>query len=161
MRIEVDLKRKYLFPALICLVILFGALVVYAYNSSPANPAIMGHSANEVMVQIGADSYSLQQALSQKLIGGVLMRGSVVIPVTGRELGFTTVDISSLGFVDSNYGIILTAGSSDGGAGADGHGPLYAPFYFQKTPTSFKILVYDIQANAFNVNIPVDWEVVK
>ena len=48
MKIEVNVGKIHLF-VIIGLVFLFGAsMIVYAYNSSPANPSVMGHSTNEI-----------------------------------------------------------------------------------------------------------------
>lgn len=70
MKIEVNLKKKYFFSLLTVLIVLSGALIVYAYNSSPADASKFGHSANELEVNIGGTNYTLQQAISQGLIGG-------------------------------------------------------------------------------------------
>jgi hypothetical protein len=48
MRIEVNVEKKYAFIIISLLVVIAGVVIGYAYNSSPANPAVMGHSINEV-----------------------------------------------------------------------------------------------------------------
>lgn len=106
-------------------------------------------------------SYKLDVNGKIRATNGVLLSGSTSVQTGSREVGYATVDISSLGLTDANYQVSLTAKPSDGGIAPDNHGPLYVPFVYNKTTTSFGILVYDIQANAFNVTIPVDWVVVK
>lgn len=51
MKIEVTLEKKYFFVALGVAFVLFGIILVMAYNpsNSPvANPSVFGHSANEI-----------------------------------------------------------------------------------------------------------------
>lgn len=70
MKIEVDLKKNYFLTLLAVLIVLSGALFVYAYNSNPGNPGTFGHSANELEVNIGGTLYKLQDAIDAHLIGG-------------------------------------------------------------------------------------------
>lgn len=70
MKIEVNLKKKYFFTLLAVLIVLSGALVVYAYNSSPANPATFGHSANELEVTLpNGNNVTLDYAVRNGLLG--------------------------------------------------------------------------------------------
>ncbi len=48
MKIEVNLERKYFISLLIIGLFLIGFVGVYAYNSVPANPAVFGHSVDEM-----------------------------------------------------------------------------------------------------------------
>src|SRR3989338_10224018 len=68
MKIKIDIKKKYAFiiaGAIIVLAIVLGA-VAYGTN----NPSVFGHSAGEVEIDIGGDTYTLQEAITQNLIGG-------------------------------------------------------------------------------------------
>ena len=55
MKIEVNLEKKYLFFVFAILLIFAGFVLVFAYNPSfsGGNPPVLGHSADEVNVQIG------------------------------------------------------------------------------------------------------------
>jgi hypothetical protein len=48
MRIEVNVEKKYAFIIISLLVVIAGVVIGYAYNSSPADPAVMGHTFNEL-----------------------------------------------------------------------------------------------------------------
>ncbi len=48
MKLEVNVTKKRFFVILGAFLMLMGLLIVYAYNSNPANPAVFGHSANEI-----------------------------------------------------------------------------------------------------------------
>ncbi len=48
MKIEVNLNKKFLVFSLLIGLILIGFVGVYAYNSIPANPAVFGHSIDEM-----------------------------------------------------------------------------------------------------------------
>ena len=48
MEIKINLEKKYFFVILSALSVIILMLGVYAYRSSPANPAFFGHSASEV-----------------------------------------------------------------------------------------------------------------
>jgi len=98
--------------------------------------------------------------------GGVILSGVVNISITYDRVGFKDVNIASLGFTDTNYKVLLTSHPSFGGfnpVGPDGvqRGPLYVPFLDTKTPSSFKIMVYDIQSLPYTANIPVEYAVIK
>ena len=48
MKIEMNVHKSYLFLILLGIFIIAGLITVYAYNSSPANPAVFGNSLNEI-----------------------------------------------------------------------------------------------------------------
>ncbi len=48
MKIEVNIRKKYFFIIISTLLVLSGLFAVYAYKSNPANPAVFGHTANEI-----------------------------------------------------------------------------------------------------------------
>jgi hypothetical protein len=48
-KIQINLGNKTFYTLIIFLAVLIIGGIVYAYNSSPANPAIMGHTSNEVL----------------------------------------------------------------------------------------------------------------
>ena len=75
MLIEVTKKRFFGIVGFILLIA--GILSVIAYNSSPANPAVFGHSANELEVNINGTVMTLQQAISSGALSGVTNSGSV------------------------------------------------------------------------------------
>lgn len=70
MKIEVNLKKKYFFSLLTILIVLSGALIVYAYNSSPGNASTFGHSANEIEVTLpNGNVVTLDYAVRNGLLG--------------------------------------------------------------------------------------------
>jgi hypothetical protein len=48
MKIVVNLRKSYFFGIVFSILFLAGLIMVYAYNSNPANPAVFGHSAGEL-----------------------------------------------------------------------------------------------------------------
>lgn len=65
MKIEVNLEKKYLFFVFSVILIFVGVVLVFAYNPSfnGGNAAIVGHSADEVNVQIFGVERTSQQIL--------------------------------------------------------------------------------------------------
>jgi len=69
MKIEVNLQKKYFFAILSAAVILAAVFGVYAYGTS--NPAVFGHTAEELAITLPNGSTStLQQAITNNYIGG-------------------------------------------------------------------------------------------
>ncbi len=82
-KVKFDLNRKdFLLVGVI--VLLLGVGFAYAYNSNPGKPSAMGHSANEVEVNINGKLMNLQQAIDGGLIGG----SSVVKTISGIPKGY-------------------------------------------------------------------------
>ena len=48
MKLEVNVNKKYFFSFIIIGLVIIGVVGVIAYNSSPGNPAVFGHSVNEI-----------------------------------------------------------------------------------------------------------------
>ena len=68
MKLEVNIKKKYFFTILASVLILVAIIGTVAYGTN--NPSVFGHSAGEVEVTIGGNNYTLQQAITQNLLGG-------------------------------------------------------------------------------------------
>jgi len=68
MKLEVNIKKKYFFTILASVLILVAIIGTVAYGTN--NPSVFGHSAGEVEVTIGGNNYTLQEAITQNLIGG-------------------------------------------------------------------------------------------
>lgn len=68
MKIEVKIEKRYAFMILGALIIIAGLIGVIAYGTN--NPPVFGHSAGELDVTIGGNTYTLQQAIDQNLFGG-------------------------------------------------------------------------------------------
>jgi hypothetical protein len=88
----------------------------------------------------------------------VLSSGTVEVKTLGNEWGVEFVPVPGMKSGDE---VLLTSYISRGGSGPNGRGPLYCPFISEKKNDGFEVLVYDIQANKFNVTITVDWAVVR
>ena len=67
MKIEVNLKKKYFISIVVLLIVVAGIFFVYAFGGN--SPSTLGHSAGEMEVIIGANTYSLQQAINVGLLG--------------------------------------------------------------------------------------------
>ena len=80
MKIEVNVRKKYFLTILATILVLAGGIVVWAYNSNPAEPAKFGHTANEVHVTVGGQTLGLQDAITQGKIGGTV--GGTPTPVS-------------------------------------------------------------------------------
>ncbi len=68
MKIEVKIEKRYAFMILGSLIVIAGLIGVIAYGTN--NPPVFGHSAGELDVTIGGNTYTLQQAIDQNLFGG-------------------------------------------------------------------------------------------
>ena len=68
MKLEVNIKKKYFFTILASVLILVAIIGTVAYGTN--NPSVFGHSAGEVEIDIGGDTYTLQEAITQNLFGG-------------------------------------------------------------------------------------------
>lgn len=89
----------------------------------------------------------------------VYAAGMSKIDTRNKEFGIDGVHVPGMKSGDL---ILLTPHTqSNGVSGPEGRGPLYCAFINQKDDNGFEILVYDIQANKFNVTVDVDWAVVR
>ncbi|MEI6849744.1 MAG: hypothetical protein WCK29_01770 [archaeon] len=66
MKIEANITKTKLFFLIASLFVITGAIFAFAYNSSPANPAVFGHSINEID---GFPNCTSQQALTHNSSG--------------------------------------------------------------------------------------------
>jgi hypothetical protein len=75
MKIEVNLDKKYVFLVLSVIIFLTCGIIVFAFNSNGfgGNPAIMGHSADEIMINLSNGSIISVQNL---LVNGVSTNGT-------------------------------------------------------------------------------------
>jgi hypothetical protein len=95
MKIEVNLRKKYFFSLLTILVIISGLFAVYGYNRSSGDPATMGHTSNELEVNISGTIYTLQDAINQgKLTGSA---STISFYDAGPASGTETIS-NNLGF---------------------------------------------------------------
>jgi len=67
-RININFGSKTFYTLIAILSITILSVFVYAYKTG-ASPSIMGHSAEELEVTIGGNTYTLQQAITNNLIG--------------------------------------------------------------------------------------------
>ena len=91
--------------------------------------------------------------MDTKIIG----LGQAVIETKGNEWALEGVPVPGMKSTDR---VFLTTAVTNGGSGPKTKGPLYCAFVDEKRDNGFDCLVYDIQANPFNVTILVDWLVV-
>lgn len=68
MKIEVKIEKKHLVALAILGVLLLAGIFAYAYGTS--SPQVFGHSAGEVDVEINGNTMTLQDAITNNLIGG-------------------------------------------------------------------------------------------
>lgn len=112
-------KRWFFACALVLLIV-----GVVAYNSNPANPAVFGHSAGEVEVTVNGTVMTLQQAITQNLLGRDASNIIFIIPLelfSGTSAkAWTTYDLSSVVPIGTSALILesefAVSGPNDGGA---------------------------------------------
>lgn len=108
---------------------------------------------------LGATGGASASALSPR------QSGTVNIDISAKPIGLATVNISALGFTNTNYRVALTshAGMITGIGGATvasiNYGPMFGAHIANKTTTSFDIVVYDTNSVSWTVTIPVDYVV--
>jgi hypothetical protein len=170
MKIEVDLKKNYFFSLLAVLIVLSGALIVYAYNSSPGDASKFGHSANELEVNIGGVNYTLQQAISSGLLGNgsggssnaLIKRGTKAVQINNANSAVSSVSFSDYGlsnFADAGYTLSLTTSALCRSNGDCSAGLAFDPHYINatKTTSGFNFWLVDNQNAAWTGTIYVDW----
>lgn len=70
-KINLSFSNKTAYTLIIILILAVISGFVYAYNpTGTANPSVMGHSANELDVNIAGTKYTLQSAIDNNLLGG-------------------------------------------------------------------------------------------
>ncbi len=69
MEIKVNITKKYFFSILALLLVIAGLLGVIAYQSGQT-PSVVGHSSEEIEVNISGTMMSLKDAVNQGKIGG-------------------------------------------------------------------------------------------
>jgi hypothetical protein len=69
---QINIEKRHLFLILAFLVGFLGVVFVIAYNPSISggNPAVMGHSADELMVNVSGEIKGLQEAIDDGSFGG-------------------------------------------------------------------------------------------
>lgn len=79
MKIEVNLSKKYFFVILGVILLVGGLMLSYAYDSNfqGGNATMMGHSADEINININGQVMSLQQAFNSGFIGNVTTGATV------------------------------------------------------------------------------------
>lgn len=86
MKIEVNLEKKSLLVILAAILIIAGAIVVYAYTNIP-NP---GHGGDSVVVKVGDTEMTLQEAIDNSKLGGTgnFVNGSGIVftQVAGKTM---------------------------------------------------------------------------
>lgn len=92
MKVVVNLEKKYFYVLFGVLIIILGLLAINAYTSdlnAGSNPSVFGHSANEVMVQIGANQKTLQAAINSNDFNKSIISGQC----TGTGSGWTGLPV--------------------------------------------------------------------
>jgi hypothetical protein len=117
MKIEVTVTKRYFFAILSVLIILgaIGIGVAFGTNS----PSDFGHSAGEIEIDIGGNSYTLQEAVTQGLLSSGngdcrwfvrTNSGDVSQDIADMETNNPTGicreknDVERIGHVNTNYG---------------------------------------------------------
>ncbi len=88
MKIEVNVSRSYLFIILGIILLISGVFVVYAYQSGQ-QPNFLGHSAEELEININSQTRSLQSAIDTGLIGNNTSPATVDYTQTQRRITAT------------------------------------------------------------------------
>jgi hypothetical protein len=128
MKIEVNINKKYAFLIVGLLLLIGAGLFVYAYNSNPSIPAIMGHSPSEIdWSQAIPSSITVNGNVNAtgnfNIVGGINSGGDVC--ANGRCLsksgGLNPIYIGNASTVtipSNNYtGILIRAENYFGGPG--------------------------------------------
>lgn len=63
MKLVMNITKGYAFLIVASFLVIAGLVVVIAYNSSPANPAVFGHSLNEINVKFSTSVFAENTAL--------------------------------------------------------------------------------------------------
>jgi hypothetical protein len=106
--IKLNIEKKYAFIIISLLVVIAGVVMGYAYNSSPANPAVMGHSTNEISGIVmdsgevsGSSEASLTKTITLNSPGLLFMSGGAKsnyhsITITANAGDYVTLFIDGI-----------------------------------------------------------------
>lgn len=96
MKVEVNFSKSYLLIFSILIVALLGGIFVYAYNSSPANPAVFGHSANEIEGVCRTDGTGCPAFVGSNIVGTLVFENPGTYDIIVPD-GVTSVRIQAVG----------------------------------------------------------------
>ena len=103
--ISINFKKSHLFVLLVIIVVFagFGIVVAYSSDFSSGDPVVMGHSSDEVNVNLPSGVKSLQQAINDheffrfgKVASGVAFNGYTVDLDSGRIFDESGNDVTNL-----------------------------------------------------------------
>ncbi len=123
MKFEVNVNKKsFLFLSFLLAFLLVG-IFAYAYNSSPPNPAVFGHSASEIEGVCRTDGTGCPASASGSNIVGTLVfdvpgKYNVTVPDGVKSVQVQAVGAGGSGGPSYYYAGVSTSAGSGGGSGA-------------------------------------------
>src|SRR3989344_5448696 len=95
MKFTIHIQKKHFYVLAVLLVLVMGVVTVTAFGTN--NPAVFGHSGDEIQVTVNGQTKTLNAALSE-VGGGGSGASSPVRFITARYVGAGTEQVVAVGF---------------------------------------------------------------
>ena len=133
MKIEVNIKKKYFLIFLVTILLVVAGIAAYAYTSNfpttqNGNATTMGHSADEINVDVGGNVMSLQNAINIGLIGGASASAQDNFIIFGYASASNGQTSANGGYTFSvpagitNFNLVVVGSGGNGGTGSNSIG---------------------------------------